>query len=349
MFTSIIRPGSSRVSAFGVLLGAVFGIVGLAAALVMGSAAWSWWGEYRYLPVQAQVEHVDIYSVKSKRRSSYRSSVRFGYRADGQQLHATGDVAGSAVRAGDTITVWFDPQQPGKTAVTQQFEWAVLPLLPFALIFLWFSAAAFLTRIDFLLIPARGRVIRPDPGHARLLWIVAGMVNLASWPLAGIAAVHLSRGGPAMLAGVVVSPLLGLLLAYAAGRKSLTGRRFGRPLLEIIPATEGFRARVHFDPPLAARSDAGLTQIPVQIEIRQIQLVRRGRNRSAVTAWAIRLEAVLARGSTTADFSADVPHWPTPYAGVKSAFLQISLVALGATVHFRLAPELSRAGPASTT
>jgi len=345
-----IEPASTRIRLVPLIGGLGLGAFGLLAAYMLGAAIWSWWIAFDYIPVQAQVRHVQHYSVPSKHGRMERSAFTYLYQVSGDQIEGTADIPGAAIDAGQVIPVWFDPEQPQKAVLTRQFEWLSLYLLPFATVFTTIGMAALFARDDFFTVPARGRLVRADPDAYRVLSIFAVMVNLAAWPLAAIAAVPFARGdGACWMFALFALPLAALLLARGARRRHVIRRGLGTPLLEIFPSPAGqFKARLHFQPALATRSDARVERVLVQVQVAQAQRVSRGKRNEVIFPWAHRIEATLARGSDHADFSVAVPDWPVPYAGVEPACWKISVMALEASAHFRLAPDFIRGGPAST-
>ncbi|SHH69436.1 Protein of unknown function [Massilia sp. CF038] len=332
-------------------VGLLVAIFGLIASYALAAQLWGLWGTLTYLPAQAQVQQVEHYTVPGRRGAVYRSTIHYHYEADGRRIEASADIAGRAIQTGTTIPVWFDPNTPRQNVLTRQFDWLLLLLFALATGFPTLAVAAAIGRSDDLTVPARGRLLRADPDNSRVLAVFAVIMNLWTWPMACLATVLLALGEGSAWTLVVFGLLaIAMTLARTGWRKLRTRQRLGTPLLEIIPSAPGqFKGRLHFQPPLGMRCEPQVEQIFVQIQVGQVQMAPRNGHAAARLIWAHRIEATLARGCAHADFSLAVPEWPRPQRGVKPACWKISVMALEATAHFRLAPELIRGDPASTT
>lgn len=241
-------------SALACLLFAVpFGGVGVFATWAIGSTLHEAWRAKEWVRVKASVEGASLHaSSGSEGGETYRAEGSYRYVFAGKPYSGSrlglSKVGGSdniddwhhevsatledARAAGKPITVWVNPDNPAESVLDREIRWSeLLFLVPFSLAFGGVGVGALVAMVFVLrgkgeggageavnrAIGARGGGTQEvDNASPRFLWIFAFFWNAMSWPIAFLAVPDIVESGEWLGLLVLLFPLVGLGLLWAA-------------------------------------------------------------------------------------------------------------------------------------
>jgi len=282
-------------SALACLLFAVpFGGVGVFATWAIGSTVHEAWRARDWVRVKATVLEADLRSSSgSDGGTTYQALGSYRYDFAGKQFTGSrlgiSQVGGSdniddwhhevsarladARSAGKPVTVWVNPDNPVESVLDRELRWGeILFLVPFSLAFGGVGVGALVAMVFVLkgkgegganeavnrAIGARGGNTQTvDNASPRFLWVFAFFWNAMSWPIAFLAVPDIVESGEWLGLLVLLFPLVGLGLLWAAVSatwNAIVGRRRGPQAPPRAPARSApgafaaQAARAMFDP-----------------------------------------------------------------------------------------------------
>ncbi|MBC7982898.1 MAG: DUF3592 domain-containing protein [Candidatus Obscuribacterales bacterium] len=252
--------------------GGAFGILSLAGHLN------GWWQARSWQPVAAIVLKTELQESHGD-STTYQVTVHYRYRVNERTYDGTrvGFSRGSdnigtwqrehyqrleaAKRAGQSIRVWVDPAQPEHSVIDREIRWgAVVFSIPFATLFPAVSLGALWVLFNVLRTPAsesgaspklanNANLIKSDARYGvRALWFFAAFWSLIAFPIAFLV-VPQEFGRSWVWLLVMLFPLVGVGLIWAAATQTMRLRRNGQALLTLIPA------QPHLGHSVAVRAD----------------------------------------------------------------------------------------------
>jgi hypothetical protein len=281
-------------SALACLLFAIpFGGVGVFATWTIGSTLHDAWRARDWVRVMATVEEARLHSSSgSEGGETYKAEGRYRYAFAGAQY--TGSRLGlsrmggsdniddwhqevnarlaEARSAGRPVPVWVNPGNPAESVFDRELRWGeLLFLVPFSLAFGGVGVGALVAMVfvlkgkgeggaqdavDRALGSRSGATGASDTSTPRFLWIFAFFWNALSWPIAILALGDIVENGEWVGLLVLLFPLVGLGLLWAA--VSTTWNAFVEKRRGVDPARARARpapasmaaqaARAMFDP-----------------------------------------------------------------------------------------------------
>jgi hypothetical protein len=251
----------------------LFGLVFLGAGLAMGyffvltdlSAAIT---ARDYVPVQAELLHVELKYHRSDKSTTYETKARYRYR------YAERDYTSERVAIGEgadnigsyqqdlykrlntakqrraTVVAWVNPGNPNEALLDRDMRWGLFALK--GMFFLVFSLVGLGVTIYTLRAPSalpaavadkpwladpawrNGRIVSRSRAGMIGMWFFAVLWNAISAPILFILPAELAKQNWAALLGLLF-PLVGLWLFYVAVLKTLQWRRFGELTLMMHP------------------------------------------------------------------------------------------------------------------
>ncbi len=291
-------------SALACLLFAIpFGGVGVFATWAIGSTVSDAWRAREWVRVRATVQDANLaVSSGSEGGSTYQASGSYRYAFGGRQYtgnrlgistlggsdniddwhHEVSGRLADARAAGKPVTVWVNPDNPAESVLDRELRWGqVLFLVPFSLAFGGVGVGA-LVALVFVLkgkgeggageavnraIGARdGDTQTVDNASPRFLWVFAFFWNAMSWPIAFLAVPDIVESGEWLGLLVLLFPLVGLGLLWAAVSatwNAFVARRRGPALARPARARSApgalaaQAARAMFDPAAGGRARGG--------------------------------------------------------------------------------------------
>lgn len=312
---SDFRPrGGAAVSIFGL----IFLLVGLGVGLFFAKSAFEVYAARDWAPVDARLLGVDLQSNRdSDGDTTWRVTAEYEYLWRGERLfsdrvdlHPGADNLGDyhqvmherlqrALRAGEPVTAWVDPDDPSRAVLNREMRWG---LLGFGMIFpLVFGGAG----LGVMFLGRRaGRETKKRDARKELypdqpwMWVdkwrtptIAGETRTAMWLAIGFAAIwnlvslpvlfivpgEVADGNHAVLVGLLF-PLIGVGLAVWAVREVIRHRRYGASKLELqshpVPLAGHMRATLNVPARLQAR------EVQVQLACINRYATGSGKNRS---------------------------------------------------------------------
>jgi hypothetical protein len=268
-----------------------FGGVGAWATWAIGTTLMEAHRAQDWVKVRATVDQASLHEAGgSDGGTTYLAEGRYRYSYGGRQYTGTrlgiSTVGGSdniddwhqevnarladAKAAGRPVTVWVNPEDPAQAVFDRELRWReVLFLVPFSLAFGGVGVGALVAMVHVLkgtggeggatqaVNRAVGAGATGRGGSARFLWVFAFFWNALSWPIAFLAVPGIVRDGEWVGLLVLLFPLVGLGLLWAAVSASwnaFVSKRRGadevpRPPARSAPgAFAAQAARAMFDP-----------------------------------------------------------------------------------------------------
>lgn len=244
-----------------------------------------WWQARSWQPVAATVLATQLQESATDDGTTYKATALYRYEVNGHRYNSTrvcvsigSDNLGNwqrnhylqleaARREGRTINVWVDPAQPERAVFDREIRWSMVALtVPFATVFPLVALGALWVLLKGLSAPARSYndapKLEPNPAEiksdarssARGLWLFATLWGLIAFPIA-LVAVPEQFGHSWTWFLVMLFPLVGIGLIWAAIVRSLRLSRHGEVLITLQPAQprlgESLAIKAHFrvEPP----------------------------------------------------------------------------------------------------
>lgn len=280
----------ARGSVIGTIFALIFIVAGLAAGAFFAKGWFDWLGARSWEPVQATLYSVELDENSSSDGTTYRVRAEYEYFWRGERfvatrvdLHPGADNLGDyhqrqyrrlndALRAGQPVTAWVDPDRPERAVLDRDMRWGRLALgmiFPLAfggvgLFFLWAMRRG--ARADKELEHDRERwPEQPWMWHedwrtpelvsrsSATMWFAiafASLWNVVSAPAAFLVPSEIAEGNwPAALG--LLFPLVGVGLIVFALREIVRKRRYGDSVLRLdsLPVPLGGMLRATFEVP----------------------------------------------------------------------------------------------------
>ena len=260
-----------------------------------------------------------------------------------------------AQASGTQVTLWVDPAEPGRALYDRSLRWKpLLFMVPFATLFPAVGIGAWLL-IGYVWLGrhgrggARGAGVREhqsSPGRyaALAMTCVSLFWNLLSWPISLLLLVDWHSGDSLLGLLVLLFPAAGLAMVWMTLTLWRTRWRTGTPMFELMQAPDlrgrfPLRGRLHFTPGFALRTAPAQAAHPLRLMVKLVQSVESGEDTVVTTLWErCVLDAVLARGAASVDFSATLPaEWlgAEPRASAQLEW-KLEMAAMGARIEFDL-------------
>lgn len=308
----------------GSVLGVLFALVFIAAGLAAGAFfAWGlvdWFAARSWQPVEARLLSVDLATVSdSDGGTTYRVEAEYAYSFEGRRyvgdrvgLHTGADNIGDwhprtharlerALNAGEPVTAWVDPNDPGRAVLDRELRWG---LLAFGMLFpVVFGGVGLL----LLWVLRRGRrearqrerlaAAEPDRpwlwedrwqsteltsrASTTTMWIAVGFAtlwNLISMPVLFIVPGEVADGNTPALIGLLF-PAVGIGLLVWAVREVIRRRRYGDSVLRLdaLPVPLGGRLAATLEVP------ARLTDRDLDVQLACVHRYRTGTGKNRRT------------------------------------------------------------------
>jgi uncharacterized membrane protein YhdT len=348
METSIAYAGRAkraRGSVIGTVFALIFIVVGLAAGAFFAKGWFDWLGAQSWEPVPATLYSVELDENSSSDGTTYRVRAEYEYFWRGERfvgtrvdLHPGADNLGDyhqrlyrrlddALRSGQAVTAWVDPDRPDRAVLDREMRWgrlAIGMIFPMGfggigLFFLWAMRRG--ARADKQLERNRERwPEQPWMWHedwrtpelvarsSATMWLAiafAVLWNLVSAPVAFLVPGEIADGNWPALAGLLF-PIVGIGLIVWAVREVLRKRRYGDSVLRLdsLPVPLGGMLRATFEVP------ARLADRELEVQLACVHRFRSGsgknRRTREVILWEDRQQATARSGSAPGSTAARI-------------------------------------------
>ena len=229
---------------FALLFAVCFGAVGVFACGAMATALWEGVTARDWIRVRADIVKYDgdgiqyRYRLGDKDYSGNRMGVGW---LQSSEVDAEVDARiSAAVNEKKPITVFVDPAEPSKSLVDPQIPWMMMAFMtPFAFGFGGVGLGAAYALFRIMMGDAKKKSAAPlgiksaAGGEALGLWIFAFFWNVISFPIALIAVPDMLRSGEWLGLLVLIVPLVGVLMLWAAVRSTWRLVRRGKATLAL--------------------------------------------------------------------------------------------------------------------
>lgn len=344
----IALPRRRRGSVFVTVFALVFIVAGLAAGIYFASSLFDWIAARSWEPVPATLHSVNLDSrTDSEGTTTYRVEATYTYDWRGERFTGSRvDLHGSdnlgdwhhrlhsrlqrALRAGEPVTAWVDPDDPSRAVLERGMRWGRLGfgmIFPavfggFGLLVIWAVRRGRRETVE------RERLQRRDPGRPWMweakwrttelesrsgarMWVAIGFAlfwNLVSAPVAFLVPGEVAEGNhPALLA--LLFPAIGIGLIVWAVRAVIRRRRYGdsRLRLDALPVPLGGQLRATLEVPARLQD----RELDVRLACVHRYRTGTGKNRKTRTdtLWEDRRQVAARSGSGPGATSARIELW----------------------------------------
>ena len=223
--------------AFALVFAVCFGAVGMFATWVMVSTVYEGWSAREWVRVKADVVAYGggkiAYRYRVGERDFSGDKLGPGLISGGEIDDALDARISSAQSEQKPITVFVNPDDPRQSVVDAEIPWQlVLFMTPFALAFGGVGLGALVVAVKLALPGSQEKEAKAKPqvagSGAGFLWLFAFFWNSLAFPIALIAVPEMIRDGEWLGLLVLIFPLVGLLLVWAAIASTWSAIKLGR-------------------------------------------------------------------------------------------------------------------------